>query len=697
MMGEGVNLRFCVCRPDYIAHALEEAQHMERISLIQGLDNPLNKPDVEILVPNGLIVEEPRLEKGRSYEATASLFEGLLADSKITDLSQLAKLAQARTRTYLKFQGAARSDTLPTGGSAFYLSGLFQETVVVRPIEVNVSLDNTASATLFARSVAPPTIGLWFSFRGNEDVFALKTGSTTGVGSRTVVATLSRRAFSNIATQLSTADETALARTATIFNPVSTTIDLDLEFNGQLRITQQNTRQPNGDQIVKGRIVDASFVYRGPAFVPPNGPQRAFVDLDVTFIRRSDATVEIGLDHGLSLLKLEIPARQTPLQIKPVVFAKPDPDDNTPEGPVASAVLNENANVLLAGNERHVQAHTALEVVGRALNDLNFVDTHADLLFPPPTEPLIELVVRGTMDWVLFHRRRTKQCTGDKPITPPPPRTYEVWHLPVESANQAISVRTALQRNDTETLSKLKFVQVNLVEFGGGVATLLTSNDAIRANWDKITHGDVLVYDAIASQSAAFDEGPDLAANRLGRLEQTVVSLLALKLEGESDVLPVIPTPFQDVNVDGAIILLTVRTSADLIITKTATPAEAAPDKEVTFTLKVTNQSQAEAKNVTVIDTLPPQTTFVNAAGSGFTCTPSNGIVTCTAPALAAGATATITILVKVSADAKTRDGLDQQGDGLSDERSEHKRQERDNNHEGDRLCRSDHQKGSDA
>src|SRR5205085_11889715 len=32
MMGEGVDLRFCVVRPDYVAHALEEAQHMERIS-----------------------------------------------------------------------------------------------------------------------------------------------------------------------------------------------------------------------------------------------------------------------------------------------------------------------------------------------------------------------------------------------------------------------------------------------------------------------------------------------------------------------------------------------------------------------------------------------------------------------------------------------------------------------------------------
>ena len=55
MLGEGVDLRFCVVRPDYVAHALEEAQHMERISLLKGLDDPSNKEQLDILVPNGEI------------------------------------------------------------------------------------------------------------------------------------------------------------------------------------------------------------------------------------------------------------------------------------------------------------------------------------------------------------------------------------------------------------------------------------------------------------------------------------------------------------------------------------------------------------------------------------------------------------------------------------------------------------------
>src|SRR5262245_64314120 len=47
LLGDGVDLCFCIVRPDYVAHALEEAQHMERISLTDGLDDPAHRPEVD--------------------------------------------------------------------------------------------------------------------------------------------------------------------------------------------------------------------------------------------------------------------------------------------------------------------------------------------------------------------------------------------------------------------------------------------------------------------------------------------------------------------------------------------------------------------------------------------------------------------------------------------------------------------------
>ena len=69
LLGEGVDLRFCIVSPDYVPHALEEAQHMERICLLTGLDNPEKKPRVDVLVPNGEIVKTESQVPGSGYQA----------------------------------------------------------------------------------------------------------------------------------------------------------------------------------------------------------------------------------------------------------------------------------------------------------------------------------------------------------------------------------------------------------------------------------------------------------------------------------------------------------------------------------------------------------------------------------------------------------------------------------------------------
>ena len=66
-LGQGLDLRFCIVRPDYVPYALEERQHMDRISLLHGLERPDEKPEVDILVPNGIPEEggciQPQLDR----------------------------------------------------------------------------------------------------------------------------------------------------------------------------------------------------------------------------------------------------------------------------------------------------------------------------------------------------------------------------------------------------------------------------------------------------------------------------------------------------------------------------------------------------------------------------------------------------------------------------------------------------------
>src|SRR6185295_10703985 len=138
-MGEGVDLRFCVVRPDYVPHALEEAQHMERISLLAGIDNPNAKPKVDVLVPDGTIDAGPGVVAGQGYEMSLTfektfgpLVEFWLKpkDAQIEETPYTLFAPQAAgtsTGTEVPplpgFAGSARGEDLPGGGTAFYFAG----------------------------------------------------------------------------------------------------------------------------------------------------------------------------------------------------------------------------------------------------------------------------------------------------------------------------------------------------------------------------------------------------------------------------------------------------------------------------------------------------------------------------------------------------------------------------------------------
>jgi hypothetical protein len=155
LMGEGVDLRFCVVRPDYIGHAFEEGQHLDRICLLQGLENPAAKPAVDIFVPDGRVLDKPVAPAGHSFEVEITLggeaidFGGdddddtdggtevpatagnNLSGSRL-DYSKLAYERRGISATAdgdtgdegFTARGAGRSEPLPGGGGAFHFAGL---------------------------------------------------------------------------------------------------------------------------------------------------------------------------------------------------------------------------------------------------------------------------------------------------------------------------------------------------------------------------------------------------------------------------------------------------------------------------------------------------------------------------------------------------------------------------------------------
>jgi uncharacterized repeat protein (TIGR01451 family) len=94
--------------------------------------------------------------------------------------------------------------------------------------------------------------------------------------------------------------------------------------------------------------------------------------------------------------------------------------------------------------------------------------------------------------------------------------------------------------------------------------------------------------------------------------------------------------------------------SADLSIDKTDSKDPVKPGAKLVYTLVVKNAGPDAAQNITLVDTLDRNTTYVStSAPKGWTCTFANSKVTCTSDGLASGSSATIKITVTVSKDAK--------------------------------------------
>lgn len=72
LMGEGVDLRFCVAPSDHIPELLEQARHMDRISLTRGLDDVALRAPVDIVVPDGTLTT-PTAAPTKTYTGVVRL------------------------------------------------------------------------------------------------------------------------------------------------------------------------------------------------------------------------------------------------------------------------------------------------------------------------------------------------------------------------------------------------------------------------------------------------------------------------------------------------------------------------------------------------------------------------------------------------------------------------------------------------
>lgn len=94
----------------------------------------------------------------------------------------------------------------------------------------------------------------------------------------------------------------------------------------------------------------------------------------------------------------------------------------------------------------------------------------------------------------------------------------------------------------------------------------------------------------------------------------------------------------------------TVDASADLTISKRATPNPVVDGQDATYTITVRNNGPSVSRNVVVTDPIPAPLTFGSVTSSQGTCTRNGAAVTCSLGDLPLGAAATITVVAGVPA-----------------------------------------------
>ena len=102
------------------------------------------------------------------------------------------------------------------------------------------------------------------------------------------------------------------------------------------------------------------------------------------------------------------------------------------------------------------------------------------------------------------------------------------------------------------------------------------------------------------------------------------------------------PTPADATDTENTL----VNASANLSVTKVATPNPVALGQNLTYTMVVSNAGPSDATGVTLTDPLPAGVTFVSATSTAGTCVLAIGTVTCAIGNLAASASATVTLVV---------------------------------------------------
>lgn len=606
MFGAGVRLHFHAVRDDEIAHLVEEAQHMERISLTRGLDDPKLIEAVEIFVPDGIALDAKALASGTWWQvdmhsAALSVFQSALKPAG-TPVAAETPLAQADAapqdalnllkgkQTKSKIEGAdaavanamtgkvdamklnthsannlsnyASVNTMPLQGLARTEGredGSYGLALIVAPdsLALNTGAKAEANYTLMEKAqLQTLRMALYFSGDISADPFEL------AVGGEAVVKAEMRMVTSRNAVSASLNGRLTVLNLKTAANGFAEClVQLDMSTSstviglGVAPQTSTDQESVRFSLLRKGDSGAGTCIIDDPRHDPQSPP--VYVEWDPSPRRAAMYVMAETAQAALGQLVMKVMARKMTLStnLSGLENATNQAIDATR---LDLANLAAMAAMPAITSIEGVNAMNAIVTLADVSDDPAFLVRARQRLFPN-LDALKLQEVRGVHDWVMFRRART-HLSG--PVSTqqliPSIEAFQVWHLKVDGVEQLRLLAQALIKKDVAALAKFKFQRVGILRYRDESAYAEESADRVLAMWQAAQPASQVMFGRIWESAPTTGQGWQNHFRLRNMLEQ--IAPLTKSPENNSGavaVVPAPPAPLADGALDGGMLVVT--------------------------------------------------------------------------------------------------------------------------------------------
>jgi hypothetical protein len=568
LVGAGVDLRFCVARPDYVPELLQEAQHLDRISLTKGLDDPDRKETVDVLVPDGVIgTAAPATTAFSGTVRILSVIRGVEGDDESAlSLSVIARdrsgpgwswaaAAYGELPRQASVRDLADASVAAMSGAAAAFGG-----IPVRPDAEHDRIRRTAAftqrlaaegrAAAARRTVllgaaggrvpadrpladgADRPIVMWLDGTTQAALDTLSINDSTEVRAR--FSMYSRASTRPVLTDIRLAGTLVVTDVLTLADrKVIRTV-----FDGVAETIQAGSQEPELHAVRNMPVVWTQYAKTRSLTVAVGDPSTVVVELQ-----------EGGVPRHITGQLLQ-PARSDGPRPAPAPLPRAAAGDQA----LATLEMQEQAGALDLGSAGRGLAESVIAVLGAEL-----AAPGRDPRFPQyATERLLGgLITAGpeqvtaTNDWVFFTRRRDRRCAGDVVEVPVVTRTYRLFHRQQDQGVAAANLLRSAADGD-----EYGFDAVATVQFAAGQVTLTSPVADLRAAWLAADRGDGIAMCGVGD--FADSDGESIALGRLSTVRSALADLVDSS-GAQAEYLPDIPAGFHQPGLDGALFTVTVR------------------------------------------------------------------------------------------------------------------------------------------